>query len=182
MQRGDIPLELYREMHIQWRCKHENMVTLHSVVKNDKKCSWFLIMEFIHWDMYCFLHSLSTASSASEVRSLMRDLVTDLGYLHSKHIMHRDLKPSNLFLTDDGALKISDFGLALEEINENTPSEERFLSPKAFTRWYRPPEYLTRVNDNYNCSVDIWSVGCILAEFISRKVLFRGENETHPST
>jgi serine/threonine protein kinase len=85
--------------------------------------------------------------------------------------MHRDLKPQNILVTRDGGLKIADFGLA----RHFTPTSKP-LTIDVITRWYRAPEILLGCN-TYNSSVDIWSVGCIVAEMFTKKPLFPGESE-----
>ncbi|XP_048462654.1 mitogen-activated protein kinase 14B-like [Rhincodon typus] len=86
-------------------------------------------------------------------------------YIHSAGIVHRDLKPSNLAVNQNCELKILDFGLA-------RPTETE-MTGYVITRWYRPPEIILNWM-HYSYSVDIWSVGCILAEMVTRSVIFPG--------
>ncbi|XP_060691431.1 STKc_p38 domain-containing protein isoform X3 [Hemiscyllium ocellatum] len=86
-------------------------------------------------------------------------------YIHSAGIVHRDLKPSNLAVNQNCELKILDFGLA-------RPTETE-MTGYVITRWYRPPEIILNWM-HYGYSVDIWSVGCILAEMVTRSVIFPG--------
>lgn len=72
-------------------------------------------------------------------------------------IMHRDLKPHNILVSDRRQLKIADFGLA----RGFTPFA-RPLTMEVITRWYRAPEIVLG-QSRYNCNVDVWSVGCIIA-------------------
>jgi len=85
------------------------------------------------------------------------------------------LKPSNLLLKKDHdgnvQLKIADFGLA-----KIYGSPQRLYSPGAVTRWYRPPELFFGAT-LYGPGVDMWSIGCIFAEFMLRMPLFAGDNE-----
>ena len=86
--------------------------------------------------------------------------------------MHRDLKLSNILVTNENIIKLCDYGLARKESVLVKPSERTYTN-NVITLWYRPPELLFGAT-NYNASVDIWSVGCILGELLLGKVLFKG--------
>uniref|UniRef100_A0A224Z4J7 mitogen-activated protein kinase n=1 Tax=Rhipicephalus zambeziensis TaxID=60191 RepID=A0A224Z4J7_9ACAR len=88
-------------------------------------------------------------------------------YIHSAGIIHRDLKPSNIAVNEDCELKILDFGLARHAEVE--------MTGYVATRWYRAPEIMLNWM-HYNQTVDIWSVGCIMAELITGKTLFPGND------
>ncbi|ONI07195.1 hypothetical protein PRUPE_5G105500 [Prunus persica] len=99
-------------------------------------------------------------------------LLRGLKYVHSAHVLHRDLKPSNLFLNANCDLKIGDFGLA------RTTTETDFMTEYVVTRWYRAPELLLNCSE-YTAAIDIWSVGCILGEIMTREPLFPGKDYVH---
>ncbi|MBA0785238.1 hypothetical protein Gotri_026082 [Gossypium trilobum] len=99
-------------------------------------------------------------------------ILRGLKYVHSANVLHRDLKPSNLFLNANCDLKIGDFGLA------RTTSETDFMTEYVVTRWYRAPELLLNCSE-YTAAIDIWSVGCILGEIMSRQPLFPGKDYVH---
>lgn len=96
-------------------------------------------------------------------------LLRGLKYVHSANILHRDLKPSNLFLNANCDLKIADFGLA------RTTSETDLMTEYVVTRWYRAPELLLNCSQ-YTAAIDVWSVGCILGEIVTRQPLFPGRD------
>ena len=90
--------------------------------------------------------------------------------------MHRDLKCSNILITSDNVLKLCDFGLARKIAREMTTS--------VITLWYRPPELLLAYGKTpehrlarYGKAVDMWSVGCIIAEILICQALFPGSKE-----
>ena len=84
----------------------------------------------------------------------------------------RDLKPSNLAVNEDCDLKILDFGLA-------RPTDAEMTGYVA-TRWYRAPEIMLNWM-HYNQTVDIWSVGCIMAELLTGRPLFPGDDRECPA-
>lgn len=102
----------------------------------------------------------------------MYQLLRGLRYVHSANVLHRDLKPSNLFLNANCDLKLGDFGLA------RTTSETDFMTEYVVTRWYRAPELLLNCSE-YTTAIDVWSVGCILAEILTREPLFPGKDYVH---
>lgn len=111
-----------------------------------------------------------------------------LNICHHHGLMHRDLKPSNMLIDWDGQLKLADFGQARpvrqnELIHESTSSESNhdgsnngWYSHQVCTRWYRAPELLYGAN-RYDQSVDVWSLGCVLAEIVQRNPLFAGHSD-----
>ncbi|KAI0942161.1 hypothetical protein AcV7_002673 [Taiwanofungus camphoratus] len=102
--------------------------------------------------------------------------------LHSADVIHRDLKPSNLLLNANCDLKVCDFGLARSvKTAEPSGTETGFMTEYVATRWYRAPEIMLTFKQ-YTKAIDIWSVGCILAEMLSGKPLFPGRDYHHQLT
>lgn len=98
-----------------------------------------------------------------------------LKYMHSAQVMHRDLKPSNILVNANCELKICDFGLSRGFNRSSGSATNDELTEYVVTRWYRAPEVMTSCSE-YNEKIDVWSVGCILAELHGRKPLFPGED------
>ena len=84
-------------------------------------------------------------------------MIKGVSYIHKFKILHRDLKPQNLLISNDGILKIADFGLAR---GYGIPVKN--YTHEVVTLWYRPPDVLLG-SKNYMTTVDIWSIGCIFA-------------------
>ena len=100
----------------------------------------------------------------------MYQLLRGLKYIHSANVLHRDLKPSNILLNANGELKICDFGLA------RVASDA--MTEYVGTRWYRAPELLLN-SSAYTSAIDVWSVGCIFFQMLTRTPLFPGGNRDH---
>lgn len=92
-------------------------------------------------------------------------LIKGVYYLHAHRILHRDLKPQNLLIDRNGELKLADFGLA-----RAFGIPLRTYTHEIVTLWYRAPEVLLG-SRHYSTPVDMWSVGCIFSEMISRTPL-----------
>ncbi|XP_039123548.1 cyclin-dependent kinase G1-like [Dioscorea cayenensis subsp. rotundata] len=112
----------------------------------------------------------------AKVKKLMLQLLLGVAYLHSHGILHRDLKPGNLLLTGAGdmqQLKICDFGLGkrFQYLYYEEGTEYDLLSQTVVTQWYRSPELLLG-DEKYTAAIDVWSVGCIMAEMVTGKPLF----------
>lgn len=107
----------------------------------------------------------------SETKTLLHQLVSGVSYLHTNWILHRDLKTSNLLLSNRGVLKIADFGMA-RYYGDPSPK----LTQLVVTLWYRAPELLLGT-ERYGTAVDMWSVGCIFGELLSKEPLLQGKNE-----
>lgn len=113
-------------------------------------------------------------------RSFTYSILRGVVYLHSAGVAHRDLKPANVLVNRDCTVKLCDFGLARGAV----PSQGTGVGPETgvtklteyvVTRYYRAPEVILMASD-YGTSLDIWSVGCILAELIGRKPIFKGKD------
>ncbi|KAI5719310.1 hypothetical protein M8J76_008392, partial [Diaphorina citri] len=94
-----------------------------------------------------------------------------LKYLHSARILHRDIKPGNLLVNSNCILKICDFGLARVE----EPDPNKAMTQEVVTQYYRAPEILMGAR-HYSAAVDVWSVGCIFAELLGRRILFQAQS------
>jgi cyclin-dependent kinase 8/11 len=106
------------------------------------------------------------------VKSVLFQLLNGLLYLHSNWVLHRDLKPANIMVTSSGAVRIGDLGLARLFYK---PLNSLFNGDKVVvTIWYRAPELLLG-SRHYTPAVDLWAIGCIFAELLSLRPIFKGE-------
>ncbi|KDR15056.1 hypothetical protein L798_11131, partial [Zootermopsis nevadensis] len=104
------------------------------------------------------------------IRNMMYQVLQGLAFMHRHGFFHRDMKPENLLCMGPELIKIADFGLA-REIRSRPPYTD-YVS----TRWYRAPEVLLH-STVYSSPIDIWAVGCIMAELYTFRPLFPGNSE-----
>ena len=162
-----------REICILSHLQHENITNLIDVTcLNDYKKfdSLIVVLDLMETDLFKIINSPQPLA-VDHHRFFVYQILRGLKYIHSANILHRDLKPSNILVNSNCDIKIGDFGLArITDLNEDND----FLSEYVATRWYRPPEVLLNY-ETYGPALDVWSVGCILAELILRRPLFPGE-------
>uniref|UniRef100_A0A4W3JPN1 Cyclin-dependent kinase 7 n=1 Tax=Callorhinchus milii TaxID=7868 RepID=A0A4W3JPN1_CALMI len=117
-----------------------------------------LLQELSHPNIIGLLDAFGHKSNISLVFDFME---TDL----------EDLKPNNLLIDENGILKLADFGLA-----KSFGSPNRVYTHQVVTRWYRSPELLFGAR-MYGVGVDMWAVGCILAELLLRTPFLPGDSD-----
>ncbi|KAI8749078.1 serine/threonine-protein kinase NLK isoform X1, partial [Biomphalaria glabrata] len=127
----------------------------------------FVVTELMQSDLHKIIVSPQPLTS-DHVKVFLYQILRGLKYLHSARVLHRDIKPGNLLVNSNCCLKICDFGLA--RIME--PDESIAMTQEVVTQYYRAPEILMGAV-HYSSAVDIWSVGCIFAELLSRRILFQ---------
>lgn len=120
------------------------------------------------------LHAVIRANILEDIHKqyIIYQVLKCLKFMHSANLLHRDLKPSNLLLNSECHVKVADFGLA-RSLDTKEPDQTPILTDYVATRWYRAPEILLGSN-KYTKGVDMWSLGCILAELLLGKPVFPG--------
>lgn len=116
--------------------------------------------------------------SQIQLSFLIYQLLCAVDHLHRQGIIHRDVKPDNIGVSSTCDLKLLDFGLARSE----APGP---MTTYVTTRWYRAPELLLALDGAYDGRVDVWAVGCVMAELVgnvqrngtvAHQPMFRGQN------
>jgi len=172
-----VNLSAIDEIRVLQELKHENIVTLHEVFSRGENMS--LVFDFCQTDLESIINARDLRTQpyipmpAEDIKAYMLMMLKGVNACHQNFVLHRDLKPGNLLLSQDGTLKIADFGLA-----RTYGSPDTRYSPQAFTRWYRPLELLLGA-EQYGPASDMWSVGCIFAEMLLRVPLFAGDTDMH---
>ncbi|KAJ6375409.1 hypothetical protein OIU77_000399 [Salix suchowensis] len=164
------PLTSLREINILMSFDHHSIVKVKEVVMGDLD-SVFMVMEFMEHDLKGLMQSMKQPFSTSEVKCLMLQLLEGVKYLHDNWVLHRDLKTSNLLFNNQGELKVCDFGMSRQYGSALKP-----YTSLVVTLWYRAPELLLGAK-KYSTAVDMWSVGCIMAEMLTKEPLFTGKGE-----
>ncbi|KAH7286650.1 hypothetical protein KP509_32G016400 [Ceratopteris richardii] len=170
-EREGFPMTSLREINVLLSIHHPCIVDVKEVVVGSNLDSIFMVMEYMEHDLKGLMETIKQPFSQSEVKCLMLQLFEGVKHLHDNWVLHRDLKTSNLLLNNRGELKICDFGLARQY-----GSPLKTYTHMVVTLWYRAPELLLGCKQ-YSTAVDMWSLGCIMAEFLAKEPLFNGKNE-----
>ncbi|XP_048112266.1 cyclin-dependent kinase 10 isoform X2 [Alosa alosa] len=170
-EKDGIPISSLREITLLLELRHPNIVELKEVVVGNHLESLFLVMGYCEQDLASLLENMQSPFSEAQVKCIVLQLLKGLAYLHHNFILHRDLKVSNLLMTDKGCVKIADFGLARVY---GVPLQP--MTPRVVTLWYRAPELLLG-SKTQTTALDMWAVGCILAELLAHKPLLPGGSE-----
>lgn len=158
-----------REIKLLHELQHENVIGLLDVFGHKSNVS--LVFDFMDTDLEVIIKDTKIVLTPANIKAYMIMTIRGLEYLHKNWILHRDLKPNNLLVNSAGVLKIGDFGLA-----KFFGSPNRIYTHQVVTRWYRCPELLFGARQ-YSTGVDMWAVGCILAELLLRVPFLPGESD-----
>lgn len=169
-----------RELDLLMRLNHQNIVNIEYIIYGSKWCpkqklDFEIINDNIHfvfemglYDMHKLIYGYKKGEEF--LRLMMADILLGIDYIHKRNIVHRDIKPSNILIyelhSDSGKkyrAKICDLGLAKSFTHQGKQS------PRVITCCYRSPEVM--ISGTYDHKVDIWSIGCVFYEMITRKRL-----------
>ncbi|CAG9760583.1 unnamed protein product [Ceutorhynchus assimilis] len=173
-EKEGFPITSLREINTLLKGQHNNIVTVREIVMGSNMDKIFIVMDYVEHDLKSLLETMRHKKQhfmPGEVKCLLKQLLQAVAHLHDNWILHRDLKTSNLLLSHKGILKVGDFGLAREY-----GSPLKAYTPVVVTLWYRAPELLLCTKE-YSTPIDVWSVGCIFAEFLLMNALFPGKSE-----
>ncbi|ORY06303.1 Pkinase-domain-containing protein [Basidiobolus meristosporus CBS 931.73] len=154
---------------------HENITSIYDMeISNpDTFTEIYLVEELMEADLHQIIRSGQVLTDA-HYQYFVYQILRGLKYIHSANVLHRDLKPGNLLVNADCELKICDFGLA-RGFSDSPESNAGFMTEYVATRWYRAPEIMLSFQ-SYTKAIDMWSVGCIFAELLGGKPLFKGRD------
>ena len=154
---------------------HPNVVKLKEVIRENNRL--YFVFEYVKGDLLGLMRDTNDFFSESSVRTIVLQIFQALAYMHRNGFFHRDLKPENILCSSPDMVKIADFGLAREirssppytgeSVLSNSVTWKCVVADYVSTRWYRAPEVLLR-STNYSSPIDVWAVGCIMAELYTR--------------
>ncbi|XP_074652153.1 cyclin-dependent kinase 2-like [Tubulanus polymorphus] len=165
-----VPSTAIREISLLKELDHSSIVSLLDVIHNDKKL--YLVFEYLNQDLKKFMDNAPPSGIPLPlIKSYLHQLLQGIAYCHTHRVLHRDLKPQNLLIDCEGSIKLADFGLA-----RAFGVPVRSYTHEVVTLWYRAPEILLGCR-YYSTAIDVWSIGCIFAEMITKRPLFSGDSE-----
>ena len=163
-EKEGFPITAVREIKILRQLNHENIVNLKEIVTDKEdalefkrdKGAFYLVFEYMDHDLTGILSQTQFSFTDAHLKSLCRQMLAGLAYLHHKGVIHRDIKGSNILINNRGELKLGDFGLA-RFYQKRRRSD---YTNRVITLWYRPPELLFGTTV-YGPEVDMWSAGYV---------------------
>ncbi|CAM0955750.1 unnamed protein product [Alopecurus aequalis] len=173
LDRGESVDLLLREACFMAACRgHPNAVALCGIARAPGTSDYSIVMEYVGPTLHDVLHDRKFTEA--DMRGIMRQLLSAAAAMHGHGIIHRDIKPNNIFVVaagDDAPLvvKIGDYGEAMSTV-EHEPADGAYSF--AGTMSYMAPEMLLEKPD-YDTGVDTWSLGCVMAELLTGKRLFK---------
>ncbi|KAL8738068.1 MAG: hypothetical protein Q9181_001092 [Wetmoreana brouardii] len=167
-EKDGFPVTAIREIKLLQSLKHDNVVCLHEVMVENNDC--FMVFEYLSHDLTGLLNHPTFKLEHSHKKHLARQLFDGLSCLHRRGVLHRDIKAANILISNEGLLKLADFGLA----RFYSKSGKLDYTNRVITIWYRSPELLLG-ETQYGPSVDIWSAACVMIEIFTRHAIFPGD-------
>ncbi|XP_010865833.1 nemo-like kinase, type 1 [Esox lucius] len=164
---------VFRELRMLCFFKHDNVLSALDILQPPQIDCFeeiYVITELMQSDLHKVIVSPQPLTT-DHIKVFLYQILRGLKYLHSAGILHRDIKPGNLLVNSNCLLKICDFGLARVE----EPDPSRHMTQEVVTQYYRAPEVLMG-SRHYGSAIDVWSVGCIFAELLGRRILFQAQS------
>lgn len=172
-------ISVMRAFTFQGNGKKSNILPLYRILplpKNNNKATFseiYLVTKLYDIDLSHVIKS--SKLNNTQRKYIMYNILVGLKQLHDKQILHGDIKPANIYCNINCETVVGDYGLS-QRFSTNEHKSPTKLRDYIITRWYRPPELLLKDSCVYDCSVDIWSAGCVFIELFTGHSVFRGMN------
>ena len=147
---------------------HPNIVEMYDVGEDNG--TYYIVMEYINGKTLKQLIKKRGALSLAECIDIMLQLTDGVDHAHASYIIHRDLKPQNIMIEDSGAIKITDFGIAMALNNTQLTQTNSVMG----SVHYLPPEQAS--GKGATVKSDIYSMGIMLFELLTGTLPFKGDN------
>uniref|UniRef100_A0A8C9ACV1 Mitogen-activated protein kinase n=1 Tax=Prolemur simus TaxID=1328070 RepID=A0A8C9ACV1_PROSS len=158
-----------REIQILLRFHHENVIGIRDILRAptlEAMRDVYIVQDLMETDLYKLLKSQQLSND--HICYFLYQILRGLKYIHSANVLHRDLKPSNLLINTTCDLKVRGWA--------PVPPSPRVSGFQVTSRSLRQERITSKGNSGYTKSIDIWSVGCILAEMLSNRPIFPGKH------
>jgi cyclin-dependent kinase 7 len=166
-----IAMDAIREIKYLSELSHPNIIRLHAVFST-KDQNLSLVLEHLPLgDLEGLWKNRSITYTNADIKSWSNMLCQAIWFCHANHVLHRDIKGNNLLIAADNTVKLADFGLARSFADPGAK-----MTSNVITRFYRPPELLYGCY-HYGGNVDMWSVGCVIAELALRQFFLPSETD-----
>lgn len=153
---------------------HKNIIQLKSLMRPKDPNNFNelnFVFEYCTQNLMNVIRYNADSMNTEHIKYLTYEILKGVLYMHSKGVIHRDLKPLNILVNENWDVKICDLGQSNVQIGEI--NKDYILTKYVTTRYYRAPELYLLYEENYTTALDMWSIGCILAEFFNKKVFMR---------
>ncbi len=163
----DLRERFFREARAAGQLSHPNIITIHDLGEEDGVP--YLAMEYLVGEDLQRRMSGHDRMSLSHKLDLAIEVCEGLQFAHNHAVVHRDIKPANIFITDDGTVKLLDFGLARMVTSELTHSNMMMG-----TLNYMAPEQVRGERADHRA--DIFATGVVIYELLSGRKAFQGDS------
>jgi serine/threonine protein kinase len=150
---------------------HPHIVTIHDVVEASEEGLAFIAMEYVRGTNLKLMLQAEQPLTLPAVLDILSQVGDALDYAHANRVVHRDVKPANILITNEGRVKITDFGIARLDSSNLTQEGQLLGTPN-----YMAPEQIQGKEVDHRA--DLFSLGVVLYEMLTRHKPFQGENLT----
>jgi serine/threonine protein kinase len=151
------------------RLQDPNIVSIYDLRLDDNQ--WFIVMEYVQGLTLAKRIREGDIIPWREALTIFKQMLSAIGHAHRLGIIHRDIKPNNVMITKNGVVKVTDFGLAKDQRNNN----QTMVSSTGGTLYYMSPEQIKGLHFT-DFRSDIYALGLTFYEMLTGKIPFRKDD------